>query len=132
LNRLLVQRTVTEYFDKWPDDNVFQLYYPIDLGSATVTYVDEDNVNQTFSMDVDDKQHPAKVKLSADTSFPVLYDKVNAISIAYTSGYSSVPYPIIQAMKVQVAELFENREDKVRRFPTVFNRILQPYRLHRW
>jgi hypothetical protein len=29
-----------------------------------VTSEDVDNVNQTFSMDVDDKQHPAKVKLS--------------------------------------------------------------------
>jgi uncharacterized phiE125 gp8 family phage protein len=25
LNRLLVQRAVTEYFDKWQDDTVFQL-----------------------------------------------------------------------------------------------------------
>ena len=59
-------------------------------------------------------------------------DTVNAVIVRYVCGYSSssdVPAPIRQAMLLMIAEMYEKRQDSVKRLPTAAEYLMNPYRV---
>jgi hypothetical protein len=46
-------------------------------------------------------------------NMPTLYNKRNAVSIEYNAGYTVVPPPIKTAILMQVATMYENRQNEV-------------------
>jgi uncharacterized phiE125 gp8 family phage protein len=72
---------------------------------------------------------PARITLRDGQLWPETFKKKAAVRIRYTSGYTTVPKPLIQAVKLIVADWYEKREDSQRMLTQQSERILYPYRV---
>lgn len=76
-----------------------------------------------------------QIVLNAGMSWPATLAVPDAVKIRFTAGYELVPEPIKQAIKIHVADLYENRENTVltgavlQQVPFNVNAILMPYRV---
>lgn len=76
-----------------------------------------------------------QIVLNAGFSWPATLAVPDAVKIRFTAGYELVPEPIKQAIKIHVADLYENRENTVltgavlQQVPFNVNAILMPYRV---
>lgn len=80
-----------------------------------ITYVDDDGDTQTLVLNTDFylDSHSDVARLSPVDSWPTdVDDRVNAITVTYTAGYTSVPEVVKQAMLLQIGSLYENRQDE--------------------
>lgn len=102
----------------------------------SVTYYDANNALQTLastSYESDIYSSPPRFKLK---TIPVVYDRMNALQVNFTCGYSSaanVPEPIKQAMYFIIGHHYENRQDvvtgtQVNEIPKSSEYLLEPYR----
>lgn len=101
-----------------------------------------DNADGTFSFDatnyvVDTIGPKCKIALRIGCVWPATVIRpVNGIKIKGTYGFgtvASVPAPIVEAAKIMVSKLYENRGDvKIEQpFPTTAQMLLEPYRTWR-
>lgn len=89
---------------------------PIDVDSVVVKYFDSNNAEQTLASTeyfVRDPGPDAFATIEFNGNIPAVYSKKNAVSIEYTAGYLTVPAPIKTAILMQVATLYENRQNEV-------------------
>lgn len=89
---------------------------PIDVDSVVVKYFDADNAEQTLAAEEYNVIYNGPddyATIEFNGSMPAVYDKKNAVSIAYDAGYAAVPAPIKTAILMQVATMYENRQDEV-------------------
>lgn len=110
------------------------------LASVTsITYTDTAGVLQTLPTSVyavDTASEPGVVSLKYGQSWPATRTERNAVTIKFVAGYAdsaTVPQALKAAMKLHIADLFENRE---RQGPQVFENaaydaLIFPYRLVR-
>ncbi len=76
-----------------------------------------------------------QIVLNAGFSWPTTLASPDAVRIRFTAGYDVVPEAIKQAIKVHVADLYENRENTVltgavlQQVPFNVHAILMPYRV---
>lgn len=86
---------------------------------TSVKYLDADNVEQTLAPSVytvDIYSTPGRVELAKDQVWPTTYDVSNAVTIEFIAGYglaAAVPAVFKQAIKVRLADYYENRESHV-------------------
>ena len=113
--RALITQTWALALDEFPD--AIQLSPARVLGISSVTYYDEDGVQQTLagtSYDLDNYSEPAWLVPAAGYSWPSTLEKVNCVIVTYTCGYgasaASVPEPYKMWIKMRVAAMNENRE----------------------
>ena len=84
---------------------------------ATVTSVKYHNAAGTLTLldsskyHVDTKSHPIRVQLDGVTL--ATDDRVNAVQVAGTAGYTVVPSALKQAMLLIIGHLYEHRKDVV-------------------
>ena len=118
-NRSFMYQCWGYYPDYWPSEDYFELPYATPLSSvASVIYTKSDATTATFSTDyydVDTDSEPGRIVLEYEESWPTEYElaSVRPIIITYYTGVataSSVPAGIRQAVMMQTAELWQNRE----------------------
>lgn len=84
---------------------------------TSVKYYDTNNTQQTLSAAsyhaVAPYQQPGRVELADGYSWPVTYERPDAVTIRFVAGYgaaASVPPVIVQAMLLLIGHWNENRE----------------------
>lgn len=127
----LLPQTITQVYDDWPEGREFELTVTPIRSVSSIKYLDSDGAEQTLSSalyTVDYYQRPARVQLKYSQTWPTLYDQVNSVSAIYSVGYdaaSAVPGPVVTAMKLAIADAYENRQDYIKRMPTAAEYLLQ-------
>lgn len=78
---------------------------------TSVKYLDTAGAEQTVSTDdysTDLVSDPQWIVLNADSSWPTVMDAVNAVTIRFVAGYSTVPEVIKQAILFLVSAMYSN------------------------
>lgn len=140
-NRKLITQTWKAYLADWPDGDAIQLPFGKLQSVTSVVYIDSDGTSNTFSTDdytVESDTEPGRVVLNYMESWPsATLRPSNPIQIQYICGYglsgSTVPAPILQAIKLMISDMYEQREPFIvgRSYtPTrAVDALLSPYRL---
>ena len=95
-------------------------YAPVSAVSS-ITYIDSTNTSHTWSTDYYDtdlNSEPCRIVLGYSDDWPTdTLAMRNPIRVEFIAGYgaagSSVPYPLIQAIKILVADMYESREQLI-------------------
>lgn len=119
LGRKLIYQTWEYYLDEFPSEDYIELPFPTLSGVNYIKYIDTDEDATEFSSDdylVDTDSTIGRVVLGYNKTYPTItLSPKNPIQIRFDCGYSAtasgVPEPIKQAMKLMVADLYENREN---------------------
>jgi uncharacterized phiE125 gp8 family phage protein len=140
-NRKLITQTWKYYPEDWPCRDYIDVPHGKLQSVTSVVYYDSDGTATTMpSSDyiVESATDPGRIVLAYGESWPsaTLYPS-NPIHIQFVCGYglagSTVPTPIIQAIKIMVSDMYEQRESAiVGRSVTmtkVIDNLLFPYRL---
>lgn len=105
-----------------------------------IQYLDTAGDQQTLASTeykADTASHPARIVPAWGKSWPLTRDEINAVEIRFVAGYGDnaedVPSPIIQALLLIVAHLYENREatsngPELKDLPLGARELLMPYR----
>jgi len=134
----LVTQTIEEKFDEFPGYPSYNSKSDLRLrispvqAVSSVTYYDEDGVEQTLSSDkyeVDTTSYIARLRPAPDEIWPhTRRNKMHAITVTYTAGYgdaaSDVPETIRQAIALEVADMYVNRTNYVRKMVTAAERLI--------
>lgn len=137
INDVCDRSYVAETFDYYLDDFKSPIYLPLaPIASIThVRYYDGDNTEQTMVENTDFYQdiisEPGYIR--ALETWPSVYDKPNAVVIRFVTGATSpeiVPMEYKHAALLLIGEMYAEREDKVKRFPTAVQRLLSNLRLY--
>lgn len=76
---------------------------------TSITYYDGDNSSQTFdTANVYLVKDEDRAIIEPIDSWPTMYDRPDALAIEFASGYSTVPPELVQAIKMLVAEWYDN------------------------
>jgi uncharacterized phiE125 gp8 family phage protein len=140
LHRQLITATWKLYLDEFPAEIQIPGKLPV-ATIATVTYYDTANVLQTaaastYDTDLASDSRPPRIRPASGQSWPLTYDRYNAVDITFTAGYGttreSVPLGIRHAILILAADWFANREDVVigtisSRIETGVEMCLQPF-----
>lgn len=103
---------------------------------SSVTYLDQNGDSQTLDTAqwwADLKRQPARITF--DNAPDVFDDTYNAVQINITVGYAEaeIPKPLIQAVRLMVANLYEQRQpvthSQMYEVPMGLHSILSPYRV---
>lgn len=120
LNRALITQTWALYLDKFPVGDEIELPRPKLQSVSSISYVDENGSNQTFSSSlyqVDTKGRVGKVKLVDGQDWPGTKVQLNAVTITFVAGYGAtkadVPSDIKHAVLLLVSHLYRNRQEVV-------------------
>lgn len=96
------------------------LPYAAPLQSITeVEYYDADNAQQTWTSSnyrTNLYQEPGRFEIDQDATRPSTYWRDDAVQIEYVVGWTSaelVPAPMVQAVKMLVADWYANRENSL-------------------
>lgn len=116
--RALINQTWRCKLDAFPAmDEPIDLRWPPLVSVTSIAYVDSNGDTQTWSSSyytVHTDRTPGQVSLAYDADWPVTRDQRDAVTITYVAGYgsaaSNVPAAIIAAIKLQIGDLYANRE----------------------
>lgn len=139
--RALITQVWYFYLADWPEKDYIEIPLPPLQSVASVKYKDTEGAESVFAATdyiVDTKSTPGRIVLAYGKTWPsaTLYP-TNPITVEFTCGYgtsgTSVPAAIKQAMLVDIADLYQQRETvitgtTVSHLPTV-DRLLAPYRV---
>jgi len=111
-----ITQTLKLVLDGWPDDDEILLPRPPYQSITSVKYVDTSGVQQTLdaaAYQADLTSTPGRIRPAYGYSWPTIRDQMAAIEIIFVAGFGDaddVPERIRQAIKIKVADLFENPE----------------------
>lgn len=139
LQRSIITQTWKMQFDCFHE--CFYLLKGPAQSVTSITYVDSSGQSQTLSSDkyvLDTASDPARVYLSYGEVYPSTRSIKNAVAITYIAGYGlkghNVPEPIRHAIKMIVADLFNNPESSIMDISRTENpalqMMLQPYKVY--
>ncbi len=95
---------------------------------SSITYFDSSNVQQTLAVSFYDLfTGEQKSRLIFDNP-PDTYDRIDAVTITYVAGYSSIPTPLLHAVKLTLGSFYSKRDDSVRKMPTAAEYLAAPYK----
>lgn len=145
LRRALITQTWNLTMGHWPFDNQFCYPLPPLQSGAAVSYFDSSGTEWTLdptTYRVDTASSPGRLVLGFGQRWPATTLRTSgAILAPFTCGYgadgTTVPAPIIAAIKLMVGNLYENREAvmveqralKVLEMPLAIDALLAPYRV---
>mgnify|MGYP003133353028 CR=1 FL=1 len=139
-NTAVVDLDVTEYFDKWPNDGIFQLRYSGKLGNTiNVKYYDSSNTLTTLVEDTDYRRidYMGMPKIEMINTF-TLRDRLNAIEIGYSvePENSDETRTLKIAMYMLIQHYYDNRSPvsylKVDEMPLGYKNIINQYKNYIW
>lgn len=135
-NRSLITADWIAYADNFPawEINLFKL--PV-TEITSVSYYDVNNQLQTISAndyDTDLVSEPVRISPAYGKSWPDTYDKLNAVEIAFKSGYGAaatdVPKTLQAVILMIITHLEANRGDEgFRTLPKTIDFLLNDYRI---
>lgn len=136
--RILVTTTIDEYFDGFPnwknpqDKDIIYLSRGPVVSVTSVKYVDEIGSEATVSADayvVDTISEPARIASTA--GWFATDGIINQVIVRYTVGtdVSSIPAPLKQGMLLIISDLYDKRDDRVRKMPTASEYLFNPFRI---
>ena len=121
LNCNLMEASCTQWCDTWED--TLELYHsPImntrRLSVTTIRYYKDDTLTTWDASNyiVDNVSSPTRIGLANNKTYPTIDERIGAIQINYTSGFSEVsqvPQDIKQAILILVGQWYENRQEAV-------------------
>ncbi len=152
--RALITQTWDYFLDAWPaagdDDGGDRIILPMPLlqSATSVKYTDTAGTVTTLSSglyQVDTDSVPGRILLNDGESWPSETLRTgNGVEGRFVAGYgdasTAIPTPIIQAMRLLVADMYEHREEtivsnaqnSVNRLGWGMTALLWPYRVVRW
>ena len=139
-NQVVVQQSITEYWAKWPNDDIFCLQYAGKVGSnPTLKYYDDNNAQQPLTKDTDFRtiSNTGLIKLQMINTFN-LYDRPDAISFTYTvePENTDVIRTLKMAMYLLIGHYYDNRSavtfGSPKELPIGYNRIINQYKNYIW
>ena len=128
----LNEATYDMLLDEFPSEiNIWM--WPIQEISS-VKYTDGDGVTQTvdssnYSTSIYSK--PARIKPIDSYTWPTTRVALDAVQVRFKTGFASpavIPGDIKEALYLTIADWFDSREDKGRRFARISDRILTKYK----
>ena len=139
--RKFITQTWNLLLEEWPTENYITFPYGQLISIVHIKYTDSNEDQSTFSTDdysIDTDSEPGRGVLDYGKTWPgsTLWP-LNAIESQFTLGYgvagSDVPDEILFAIKLMVADMYENREMSVRAVSInkldTFDNLLSSYRL---
>lgn len=107
------------------------LKYPV-KGITSISYYDSDNTSQSLTSSNEDyisfiNGRPATIDFIVDET-PTTYDRVDAMTIRFLAGYSTIPYDIYNAIAAYVYYYYENRNNPVKQKVSYFDTVVRTYR----
>lgn len=143
LGRALITRTYDMTLDCFPPSYYGVIYLPKNpVQSVTsVTYIDNNGASQAWGSSnytLDNSSAEARLYAAYNISYPNIRNVRNAVTVRYVAGYgdnaSDVPDNIKDAIKVMIAEMYNNRQETVygvatSRVSMTAEYLLSPYRL---
>jgi len=142
-NRALITQTWVLWLDSFPCGHMSIPRPPLQAVTS-ITYFDEAGEEGTFSAEnyiVDTASVPGRVALNASAMWPTTTLRaVNGVRVEFVAGYGDtaddVPMTIRQAMRLLVADWYENREATlimqgitVEALPTGVDALLRSHRI---
>lgn len=132
-------------FEIFPACGVIELAKPPLITVQSVKYTDDEGVVQTLdasAYEVDDYSEPARIVRLPSATWPALSRGGIRVRVRFMAGYAqgegspsddaeNVPEAIKQAMRVHVAEMYENRQVS-REMPQACESLLHPFRVYGW
>lgn len=139
LNRALITQSWDAYYDCWKEK--FKLPYPPLQSVASVKYRDSDGAEQTLSGSLYwvTNNEPAEVTRAYNTVYPELQlGRPQAVKISVVVGYGDdvgdVPEDIRHAIKLLIADLYENRGTvvlgQVNKIPNYITDLIHSYKIY--
>ena len=132
--RKLSSETWYLYLDEFPKGDIVLPYSPV-TSVTSVKYYDANNSEQTYVANTDYyldlNGEPARIR---DVSgWDGTYDKPNAVTVEYVTGYTrtNIPEPLRSAMRLLIADMYDNRMDKPSERFTTWKALCYPYRIWR-
>jgi len=125
-NRRLNAITYDMYMNDFPSIGIVLPYSPVSAVSS-VKYYDGDNTLQTWSTDeyeYDIIGEPGVISPKDGYSFPETYNKLNAVVVQFVTGYTSIPDEFVEAIKLLVYDMYDNRMDKPREKFTAWQSLI--------
>lgn len=113
----------TYTFETYPLTVTSVKYYQPDADSLTTLSTDDWYITKTS-----DKKQNLVIK---NTPASVETDRADVVQVTATLGYASasaIPTPIVQAVKLQLSDMYERREDRGVIPVTTSQNLLRPYR----
>lgn len=113
--RQLITATYKLYMEEYP--TIILLPRPPLSSVTSITYVDTSGTTQTESTDnysVDSKSAPGRIVEAYGKNWSTPRKQANSVTVTYVAGYgaaaTSIPEPLIQAVRLLVGHYYENRE----------------------
>lgn len=140
LGRCMVNQTWQQKFANWGGRRCVRLPFP-DVSSATITYYDENNVEQTVSSalyEIVDDEKSSLVVFKDGFTKPSLYSDLAApITIEFVAGYGAaatdVPVALKRACLLLASHWYDHRmavfETNLSEVPQAFEALIVPYRM---
>jgi uncharacterized phiE125 gp8 family phage protein len=116
--RSLISQTRVLRLDSFPQCYDVYLDYGRLISVTTLQYcaTEADTLTTIAASEYWTDTHSEIPRLTVKTSWPSTYDRPNAVVITYVAGYgttaSSIPAPLIEAVKRIVASMYEHRGDE--------------------
>lgn len=137
LGRAIITQRWSLVMGRFPASGHFDLPVPIVQQIASITYYDADNAEQTLSTDtyrLTINGEFAHVDLVDGQSWPVTYERADAVTVLYDAGYGDtaddVPACLRTAISIMAAGYYENRID-AGEIPAGVRQMVAGYRLSR-
>lgn len=113
-NRALISQTWTLTLDRFPKRIIECSKNPL-IAVTSVKYINTAGTETTLETTdyITDNQHePWRLSPAYGKSWPATQNRINAVSIEFTAGYSStVPDNILQGMRLIIGDMYRNREN---------------------
>lgn len=132
-NRALMPQTVKQYYNRFPTDAIELRLTPV-TDVTSVKYKDTSGSQQTVSAADYQKNiisQPAYIR--PVTSWPETDCSENNVVIEFVAGHadqSSVPAKIKEVILLLIGEMYENRENTVKKLPTAVEYYLTALKVH--
>lgn len=146
LGRAIRRQTWDYILECFPDPGCESIELPLPplIDVITVSYTDAAGDVQTLEtgeFEVDTNSVPGRVRPVQGGYWPTaIEDQYDAVRIRFLAGYpdDEVPPTIALAIKIMVADMYENRESVTQQnlttvnIPTAAERLLNQYRVHQF
>lgn len=116
---LRVSQTITQKYDGWPCSPVRFDRQPV-TAITSVTYYDANDVSQTVNASnyrlLVSSEAAALLEFDTDFSRPTASSRADSVTITYVAGYAAiadVPQRAKAAIKLKLAELFGNLDERM-------------------
>ena len=135
-NLCLITQEVEERFDAFPPYGYFSLAKSPAQSIDKIEYTDELGVLQTWdaaNYEADVRMMPPRIMPRYGLTYPITRWQLSPIVVTYTAGYgdeaADVPEPLRHAIKLIVADMYENRENTPRPERQAAKMLIDNYRV---